>query len=114
MQRESKEERAMLGIRHTKQYAARRKALFSVLVALVAIITFGVLAASGTGQAHAQQARQFGLNTVVATTTGLNLRDQPAVNGQVVTSMPANARAIVLGGPFNDAWYWLNYNGFYG
>jgi hypothetical protein len=24
--------------------------------------------------------------------------------------MPANARAIVLGGPFNDNWYWLSYN----
>ena len=25
--------------------------------------------------------------------------------------MPVNARAVVMGGPFNEFWYWLNYNG---
>src|SRR4051794_25450561 len=77
------------------------------LFALLAIIT---LLGLGAPRASAQTA-SFPLSSVVATTTGVNLRDQPDAAGRPIVAMPVNARAMVVGGPFNDAWYWLDYNG---
>jgi lipoprotein-anchoring transpeptidase ErfK/SrfK len=80
------------------------------LIALIVIFMLGALGATGTRVTHAQAAR-IALDSVVATTTGVNLRSQPDASGDVVVAMPVNARAIVIGGPFNDSWYWLDYNG---
>src|SRR5207253_630203 len=57
------------------------------------------------------QSGAFPLNSVVATTTAVNLRDQPDAGSATVIILPVNAQAIVIGGPFNDAWYWLDSNG---
>ena len=91
---------------------------YILLPAFLSLLLLGAVAAARaparTTQAQAQaqaQATTFPLNTVVATITGLTLRDQPGVTGAAVTVMPVNARAIVIGGPFNDYWYWLDYNG---
>src|SRR5205823_4932898 len=79
---------------------------------LLSLLLLGALAGAWAPARTTQaQAATFSLNSVVATITGVNLRDQPSASGAGVTIMPVNARAIVIGGPFNDNWYWLNYNG---
>src|SRR4051812_471431 len=84
---------------------------FSLAVFLfIALAALGLAAGTGARPAAAQDAT-FALGSAVATTTGLNLRDQPNAAGATVATLPVNARSIVLGGPFNDAWYWLDYNG---
>jgi len=69
-----------------------------------------VAVASG-GTANAQDTRKFDIGSLVATIDKTDLNEQPAADGAKLVEMPVNAQAIVLGGPFNDGWWWLNYNG---
>jgi hypothetical protein len=85
------------------------KAILLATFTCTLLLAAGLLG-PGVGRASAQEAR-FPLNSVVATTTGLNLRSQPDVSGGTVVAMPVNARATIVGGPFNELWYWLDYNG---
>lgn len=64
----------------------------------------------GASSAEAQGQR-LALSSVAATNASTPLREQPAADGAVITTLPVNARSIVMGGPFNDNWYWLDYNG---
>jgi len=82
-----------------------------VAVALFAIIApiFSFVGASNI--ADAQAASKFGLGSTVATNGATQLRDQPAASGTVVLQLPVNAQAMVIGGPFNDGWYWLDFEG---
>lgn len=94
----------------------RREATAFIAVALLAILALGLgisyIDKPGVTTSYAQQGQQFALNSVVAATTGIGLRDQPSPSmGQIVVTMPVNAQAIVVGGPFNGGWYWLEYNG---
>jgi hypothetical protein len=84
--------------------------LIAATIFACALLGAATLFSPGVGQVSAQESR-FPLDSVVATTTGLNLRDQPAITGAAVATLPVNARATVIGGPFNDSWYWLNFNG---
>jgi lipoprotein-anchoring transpeptidase ErfK/SrfK len=85
------------------------KVSYAAILAVVAVL-FGVAIASG-GTASAQDTPRYDLGSLVATKAITPLLDQPASSGAKLTDMPVNAQAIVLGGPFNDGWYWLNYNG---
>src|SRR3989442_14049742 len=80
---------------------------FISLPALLSLLLLGAYAGAGA-QAPTTQARAQGITfplfSVVATTTGVNLRDQPSAAGAGVTVMPVNARAIVIGGPFHARW----------
>ena len=98
-------------------YIRRRSSPHKQMTRVIVLSAFMSLLLLGAGfasrQAHAQTAG-FPLFSAVATTTGVNLREQPAGDGATVATLPVNARAIVMGGPFNDAWYWLDYNGLRG
>lgn len=89
----------------------RARAGTSVAALAIAITAMLVAFGLGTTGASAQQAKQFAINSIVATTTGVNLREQPAAGSASILAMPVNARALVIGGPFNDSWFWLEYNG---
>lgn len=92
--------------------ALSKAAYIMIAVIALAAVVFGGLYGPTGSVAKAQSApAYFSLNNVVATTTMVNLRDQPAASGSVVASMPVNSKAQVIGGPFNDGWYWLDYNG---
>jgi hypothetical protein len=86
---------------------ARYAVILAVLAILVPMFSFAV--APG-GVASAQDVVKFDLGSVVATTTQTELKDQPMDSGTKLLDMPVNAQAVVLGGPFNDGWYWLNFN----
>lgn len=95
-----------MGSKENRTHKAR---LWQVGV-LAALLFAGVIATQGTSSVQAQEQR-FALNSVAATTASIPLREQPASDGPVITNLPVNARSIVMGGPFNDNWYWLEYNG---
>jgi hypothetical protein len=82
----------------------------SAVIGLVLLLVAGNLARLSLGQVYAQSA-PLALDSTVTTTTTLNLRDQPSMTGSTVATMQVNARAIVIGGPFNDYWYWLDFEG---
>lgn len=83
------------------------------MVLLLMLPAIGAWISTGSNRVYAQQV-SFPLNSTVATTTTLNLRDQPAMSGATVVTMPVNGMARVIGGPFNESWYWLDYNGAFG
>lgn len=85
-------------------------AYIAAVMVLLASIMAGVLGGSNVTPAAAQ-GKQFGIGTVVATIANTELQDQPAANSAVVVTLPVNTRGMVLGGPFNEGWYWLNVNG---
>jgi hypothetical protein len=89
-----------------------RRITGGLMAAIVALgVLFGIVLAGGQS-ASAQDAPRYALGSLVATTTGLNLRDQPSASiGDKIAQLPVNARALVIGGPFNDNWYWLDFNG---
>ena len=97
------------GTRKGKHTGRMGSGLAAIAVLLVAL--FAALAAGPATPAQAQEAARFPLGSVVAATTGVNLRDQPMASGAKVAEMKVNERAIVTGGPFNDGWYWLDYKG---
>jgi hypothetical protein len=74
-------------------------------------VLFAAFAIGSIAPAQAQGVQRFPLGSVVAATTGVNLRDQPMASGAKVAEMKVNERAIVIGGPFNDGWYWLDFKG---
>jgi hypothetical protein len=78
------------------------------LLALMTLVGLAAPAGLGASEANAQSER-FALGSQVATITGLNLREQPSADGATILAMPVNARSTVIGGPFNDGWYWLQY-----
>ncbi len=79
------------------------------LLALVAL-ALGLFVGNG-GVAGAQGQGPYAINSLVAARVATHLLDQPAAGSAIVTQMPLNAQALVLGGPFNDGWYWLDYSG---
>lgn len=85
----------------------------AVLVALLVAGAFA-LASLGPAPARAAQEQRFGLNSPVATIANVILREQPSASSEELATMPVNARAVVMGGPFNDGWYWLSYSGMTG
>lgn len=80
------------------------------LVLMAGLLVAG-LASLGSARVEAQEAREqtLPLDSVVATIINTSLREQPA-DSPAITQMPVNSRAIIVGGPFNDGWYWLDYN----
>jgi lipoprotein-anchoring transpeptidase ErfK/SrfK len=103
----------MFGIaRKGHSTGAARKGFISILALFVAFGVFTAAVFGGFAPTAAQaQGKQFAVGSVVATTATANLLDQPASNGAVVASEPVNTKAMVIGGPFNDGWYWLDFNG---
>ena len=101
-------------LRNYRSHPSTNRRTGPIAIALLGLMALSMSVAlvvgMDTSTAYAQD-KALPLGTVVATTTGLNLRDQPNADGSLVVSMPVNAKALVLGGPFNDNWYWLDYNG---
>src|SRR5437762_5405889 len=97
----------MSGIGRARYMRARYAVILAVLAILAPMFSFAVVPA---GVASAQDAAKFDLGSVVATTAQTELKDQPLDSGTKLLDMPVNAQAVVLGGPFNDGWYWLNFN----
>ena len=80
----------------------------------MALVTLAWLVVSqGTAPTYAQaQEQRMPLNSDVALTASTNVLGQPAADGPVVISLPANARGVILGGPFNTGnWYWVDFTG---
>src|SRR5436190_2788171 len=98
----------MLRIHRSTNPSMHKKTLFSTSLLLV-LLAGAFLWPSAN--APSALAATFPLNGVVSTTTGVNLREQPSAASAIVAMMPINARAVVIGGPFNATWYWLDYNG---
>jgi hypothetical protein len=92
------------------------KSSLAANVVLVALLIAGAFALTGAGAtpARAAQEQRFALNSPVATITNVVLREQPSASSSELATMPVNARAVVIGGPFNDGWYWLSYAGLSG
>jgi hypothetical protein len=88
-------------------YRNVRTGLLAILVIMTPL--YGFVGASNI--ADAQTAVRFALGSTVATISATQLRDQPAASGAVVLELPVNAQATVAGGPFNDGWYWLDFEG---
>jgi lipoprotein-anchoring transpeptidase ErfK/SrfK len=91
-------------------YSGQARGGLAVLAAVL-VVLFAAFAAGTAAPAQAQDTPRFPLGSVVAATTGVNLRDQPMADGAKVAEMKVNERAIVAGGPFNNGWYWLEYKG---
>jgi hypothetical protein len=82
----------------------------ATLAIVMAIMMLGSLVGQETGRAYAQEDTRIEIKSEVATIADTNLLGQPAEDGPVVANMPVNSRAIVIGGPFNEGWYWLDYS----
>lgn len=85
----------------------RGAAYIVATIAMLALVMSSALGAFGTGRVQAQEARRFNIGTLVATNTNTNLLDQPAAGSAALLALPVNTKGLVLGGPFNDGWYWL-------
>jgi len=85
-------------------YAARFVVAFTLMLGLLV----GLIAGVGSSNVQAQEQR-LPIDNVVAAIVETNLWEQPA-DSPVITKLPVNSRAIVIGGPFNGDWYWLDYN----
>jgi L,D-transpeptidase catalytic domain len=90
------------------KYLRFREYCLCVVFGALLLFCLGAVAAHTTQDAYAQQAR-FPIGSTVAVTSPVRLLEQPAADGGLVAAMPVNAQATVLGGPFNDGWYWLEY-----
>src|SRR4051794_1675555 len=100
MDRQQRRGRIMLGRAKSGYMRVRYLLMLAVVIPM-----FGFAAASGTASA---QGTTFTLGSVVATNKATVLRDQPSATGAKVMDLPVNAQAMVMGGPFNDGWYWLD------
>lgn len=101
----------MLGIAHRLMERGNN---FHLVIRGLLLATLALAIFAGNGGKVASAQRTFPLDTPVATTARTNLLDQPSGAGTLVAVMPTNSRAIVIGGPFNNGWYWLEYNEFRG
>ncbi len=79
-------------------------------VALMALFVASVVMWIAAG-AQAQSQARLPIGSVVATNARTDLLEQPVEGSAVSSELSVNVRGIVLGGPFNDGWYWLNFNG---
>ena len=103
----------MLGNHRSYTSFKRNRALAWALMALVVLSSLGASLQAG-GNIASAQGSPFALGSVVATTTNLNLREQPQADTASVAVLAINTKLMVIGGPFNDGWYWLDYNGVHG
>jgi hypothetical protein len=99
-----------------KLHVKNIKSNLAANVMLVALLIAGAFALAGLGATptRAAQEQRFALNSPVATIASVVLREQPSASSSELATMPVNARAVVIGGPFNDGWYWLSYTGITG
>ncbi len=79
-------------------------------IGIMALLVAAIIGWGVTG-AQAQSQTRFPLSSPVATNAKTSLHDQPVADSSVTKALPANARGIVLGGPFNEGWYWLDFSG---
>ena len=86
----------------------RNRKRLATLFALMLMVTTALGVLGNT--ARAQSVANFALRSTVATTAPTDLREQPSATGASLAQLPVNAKAMVLGGPFNDGWYWVSYN----
>ena len=92
-----------------KQSTGRLKAV--VVLAALALIVGGLFGwGVGAGAAQAQEVR-LPLGGTAAANAPTGLYDTPALDGKLLLTLPLNAQATVMGGPFNEGWYWLDYKG---
>jgi len=98
-------------LRNHRLRAPGKAVLYMSVALLLTVSLLGSAFGPGTQTAAAQAGPQFALSSVIATINGVNLRDQPAASGSVITVLPVNTRALVKGGPFNDNWYWIDADG---
>jgi hypothetical protein len=77
---------------------------------LALFLLFSLLAGGGASPVHAQ-VQTLPLGGQAATTSSVDLLDNPSAGSKVIMTLPINTKANVWGGPFNDGWYWLEYNG---
>ncbi len=96
----------MLLSRHQE---SKYKIMAASLVALLALVAWAI-SGLGAGAVQAQQAT-LPIGSTGATTAPTSLYDTPASDGKLLATMPVNAQAKVMGGPFNEGWYWLDYKG---
>jgi lipoprotein-anchoring transpeptidase ErfK/SrfK len=89
---------------HNKHIKVRNLTRVVLLIALL----LGTIGGLGLGNTYAQ-GKRFANFSEVASTSAVEVRDQPSTSGQVLTTLPVNTKATVLGGPFNDDWYWLEH-----
>jgi lipoprotein-anchoring transpeptidase ErfK/SrfK len=87
-------------------YRNRKKLATLFALMLMATTALGMLG----NTAMAQTVAKFALRSSVATIVPTELREQPAATGDSLALLPPNAKSTVLGGPFNDGWYWVSYN----
>jgi hypothetical protein len=85
---------------------------YGIGIALMAFLVAAIVGWGASGvEAQSQAQSKLPLGSPVATTAKTGLLEQPATGSAVTSSLAVNARGIVLGGPFNDGWYWLNFSG---
>lgn len=84
------------------------------LCALVLGVALAVGQGSGVAMAQGQDTRHLPHGGTAATIAQTDLLDQPQAGAGVVATMPLNAQAKVLGGPFNEGYWWVEYRGLKG
>ena len=100
----------MLLSRH-QESKNRRKIIAAPTLAIMALMLWAVLGLGASAGAAQAQQTVLPLGSTGATIAPTTLYDTPAADGKVVATMPVNAQAKVVGGPFNEGWYWLDYKG---
>jgi len=83
---------------------------YSAITSLATLI-LAIMIGWGVTVAGAQAQTRFPLSSPVATTAKVDLLEQPMAGSKVTSTLLVNARGLVLGGPFNEGWYWLDFNG---
>jgi lipoprotein-anchoring transpeptidase ErfK/SrfK len=98
----------MLGKGAKTNISYRNRKRLATLFALLLLVTTALGMVGNT--ANAQNIARFALRSSVATIEPTDLREQPSATGDSLAKLPVNAKSTVLGGPFNEGWYWVSYN----
>jgi hypothetical protein len=80
------------------------------VIALALLGALAVLTGGGAAVVSAQEER-LPLGGTAATTAPTVMLESPEAGARRVITLTLNAQATVLGGPFNDGWYWLDFRG---
>lgn len=87
------------------------RVVVAALCLLAMLFAGALMGGLGASSALAQpEVRHLPLGGTAAAIAPTDLLDNPTSGSRKLAPLPLNAQAKVLGGPFNDGWYWLQYN----
>jgi lipoprotein-anchoring transpeptidase ErfK/SrfK len=94
-----------------KMMETKKRSILAIITGGVAMLAALFILAGMAGPTAAQGSR-IALSSPVALNAKADVLGQPASDGTVVGSLPANSRGTIMGGPFNTGdWYWVDFTG---